>query len=528
MPSISDKNRVNQPATIREQDNLNGLTIGKPLPSEYIPGIDVTNYIDPTDISDQGNPDKTGVFGYFKQTVWDKLFGGNSPAGDVAKIRPKTLMGNSNQASSTQQVIRAIVNTGGSLYSPATIVTFSGGGGSGATATPIISNGVIVGIQMTSFGNGLYTSTPTIAFVDTTGSGATATAIVSLGGKISSSLILPEDNTFAAKLDPNTGEYLGDEFYTKEEVANLLSNSNNNNIVYFQDFDNMRLVNETYGDFTPTLGVPAKEVFSPAVLGGSTYGAQDLSGGATFVGAMGGNNGSKIYLFDYVQDTTLDVVQKPTNAIGVITLAPKFFSGATNKWLSVAFPKRKIQTGFNGDRQLIGRMKWPTDGIFDPTLPFYFGYIHDSGSWAIHTPTMKIWFELKFQNATGGGGFVSPYPIVRCTEILCKFNGTTVTVSSPNTYLGGFGGNWNMLKIIYSEEIINGLLVNQIAKFYCNNVLVATITLPYVEMSLYPAVFAFGNDTAGNNLLAIDYIEDIAILPSIRSSGNSRILSYPT
>lgn len=93
MPNITDKNRQNMPATQREQDNLNGLTLGQPLPAEYIPGTDVTNYIDPDDNTSPGDPDKTGIFGYFKQSIWDKLFGGDTPLSDAAKIRPKTLMG---------------------------------------------------------------------------------------------------------------------------------------------------------------------------------------------------------------------------------------------------------------------------------------------------------------------------------------------------------------------------------------------------------------------------------------------------
>jgi len=222
MPNISNKNRVNQLATQREQGNLNGLTLGKPLPSEYIPGIDAGNYIDPSDISNQGDPAKTGIFGYFKQTVLDKLFGGDSPASDAAKIKPKTFMGNSSQASSTKQVIRVIVNTGGNGYTGATVVTFSGGGGTGATASPIISGGVITGVQITNNGSG-YTSAPAVSFVDTTGTGATATAIVSLGGKISSSLILPEDNSFSAKLDPLTGTYIGTEFYEKTQINTLFA-----------------------------------------------------------------------------------------------------------------------------------------------------------------------------------------------------------------------------------------------------------------------------------------------------------------
>lgn len=60
------------------------------------------------------------------------------------------------------QVTGITLTTGGSGYGAATFVTLSGGGGTGATAVPVISNGVITSFTVTNPGSG-YTSAPTVA-----------------------------------------------------------------------------------------------------------------------------------------------------------------------------------------------------------------------------------------------------------------------------------------------------------------------------------------------------------------------------
>lgn len=72
------------------------------------------------------------------------------------------------------------VLNGGSNYSAHTAVTFSGGSGSGLSATPVIVGGVITGINMTGWGQG-YTPTtpPTVVITDSGGgSGASASPIL--------------------------------------------------------------------------------------------------------------------------------------------------------------------------------------------------------------------------------------------------------------------------------------------------------------------------------------------------------------
>jgi hypothetical protein len=68
------------------------------------------------------------------------------------------------------QVTGASIISGGSGYTAPTI-SFSGGNGSGATATLSITEGVITAITFTSFGNS-YTDPPTATISDATGTGA--------------------------------------------------------------------------------------------------------------------------------------------------------------------------------------------------------------------------------------------------------------------------------------------------------------------------------------------------------------------
>jgi hypothetical protein len=77
----------------------------------------------------------------------------------------------------TSEVVgSAIVTAGGSGYTSAPTLAFSGGGGgTGAAATATIANGVVTGVTITNPGSG-YTAAPTVAFSGGGGTGATATA----------------------------------------------------------------------------------------------------------------------------------------------------------------------------------------------------------------------------------------------------------------------------------------------------------------------------------------------------------------
>lgn len=74
-------------------------------------------------------------------------------------------------------VVSIAVTNGGSGYTSAPTVTFTSGGGSGATATAAIDpiTGKVISVIVTANGSG-YTSAPTIAFSGGGGTGAAATA----------------------------------------------------------------------------------------------------------------------------------------------------------------------------------------------------------------------------------------------------------------------------------------------------------------------------------------------------------------
>lgn len=73
-----------------------------------------------------------------------------------------------------------MVTSGGTGYTSAPTVSFTGGGGTGAAATAVLTSGVVTGITVTNAGSG-YTSAPTVAFSGGAGSGASATATVGSG-----------------------------------------------------------------------------------------------------------------------------------------------------------------------------------------------------------------------------------------------------------------------------------------------------------------------------------------------------------
>lgn len=72
------------------------------------------------------------------------------------------------------------VSSGGSGYTSAPAVSFSGGGGSGLEATAVVSGGAVTAVNITNPGSG-YTSAPTVSFSGGGGSNATATATFFVG-----------------------------------------------------------------------------------------------------------------------------------------------------------------------------------------------------------------------------------------------------------------------------------------------------------------------------------------------------------
>lgn len=98
------------------------------------------------------------------------------------------------------QVRNVNVGSGGSGYTSAPTVSFSGGGGSSAAATATINaDGEVNGVAVTNHGTG-YTSAPTVSFTGGAGSGATATAsmigVIELGDTIGEILRITENDPY--------------------------------------------------------------------------------------------------------------------------------------------------------------------------------------------------------------------------------------------------------------------------------------------------------------------------------------------
>lgn len=82
---------------------------------------------------------------------------------------------------SSNFVSNTTITNGGTGYTSAPTVAFSGGGGTGAAGTAVLTGTVVSSITITDPGTG-YTSAPTIAFSGGGGSGAAATAVI--GAKV--------------------------------------------------------------------------------------------------------------------------------------------------------------------------------------------------------------------------------------------------------------------------------------------------------------------------------------------------------
>lgn len=78
----------------------------------------------------------------------------------------------------TYAIEAAVMTDGGTGYTSAPAVGFTGGGGSGAAGTAIVADGTVVGVDMTNSGTG-YTSAPAVGFTGGGGSAAAATAMLS-------------------------------------------------------------------------------------------------------------------------------------------------------------------------------------------------------------------------------------------------------------------------------------------------------------------------------------------------------------
>ena len=108
----------------------------------------------------------------------------------------------SGSSSVTGGVVTSVsVTNGGTGYTAAPLITFSGGAGSGATATASVSGGVVTGIIVTNGGSG-YTSNPSVKFNNSNGSST------SYGIHVNSpATVTISNNTIASVTTSGTTDY---------------------------------------------------------------------------------------------------------------------------------------------------------------------------------------------------------------------------------------------------------------------------------------------------------------------------------
>ncbi len=82
----------------------------------------------------------------------------------------------------TQAIIGITITNGGSGYTSAPTVSFSGGGGTGAAGTAILDGDKVTRIDITNSGSG-FTSAPTVSFSGGGGTGAAAAAAIAPKGE---------------------------------------------------------------------------------------------------------------------------------------------------------------------------------------------------------------------------------------------------------------------------------------------------------------------------------------------------------
>jgi hypothetical protein len=166
-------NIIEPPSFHRDASNSFPRVIARGRP--YVEGIELA--LSKGDIAQAFGHDglsNTDAIAHWKSTDYDQP---SAPSG--AAVVTAVL--------ATAGVSTVTVNNGGTGYTSAPTVTFSGGGGTGATATAAFSGGHVTSITVTASGSG-YATSPTVVISGGGGTGATATA--NLPGRAVASLNL--------------------------------------------------------------------------------------------------------------------------------------------------------------------------------------------------------------------------------------------------------------------------------------------------------------------------------------------------
>lgn len=229
----------------------------------------------------------------------------------------------------TSSVTSVVVTNGGSSYTSAPSVSFSGGGGSGAAATATLNGNAVSSITMTSYGSG-YTSAPSVSFSGGGGSGAAATAYITYKLTISSTLEgttdvdLPSGSTFEMRITAGTFNDIATAINNLENggitIGNPVSGGTSKSVLFVDGSGNLAQNNSDFqwDDSAKTFILTTTTNTNPIIVK-NDYAS---NGPAVFLGQRG-NSGTGNYIAFQSTYTSISTTN-PFWMLGVNQNTPNF------------------------------------------------------------------------------------------------------------------------------------------------------------------------------------------------------------
>jgi len=143
----------------------------------------------------------------------------NLPTGFTYATGSTDINGSSASDPCSGCVAAVSVTTGGTGYTSAPTVSFTGGGGSGAAGTANVTGTIVTSVTITAAGSG-YTSAPTVSFSGGGGSGATASALVPTSTvPVWGGLSIAAGGTLTIEFDANVSSNVPQGIYQNEIIV---------------------------------------------------------------------------------------------------------------------------------------------------------------------------------------------------------------------------------------------------------------------------------------------------------------------
>lgn len=237
------------------------------------------------------------------------------------------------------KVVSVTVTNGGSGYTTSPAVSFSGGNGTGALATAIVSDGKVVAIEMNESGSG-YTGTPTVSITGGGGSGATATAYADYGIESKLAIAMEAGKAYVQgyEIEKISTEYVSidkartfeqtSDSYIQSPVGNYVFVTNLNSLPPFDTFDTLTI----YDRLTNSAG--------RGTAVGSAVGTARVRGIEWDSGTIGTTSAVyKLYLFDVKMNNGKNFSENAKSF---------FFNRSSNAKLSFSADVNPILTDISG------------------------------------------------------------------------------------------------------------------------------------------------------------------------------------